>query len=128
VGTAGKNYEKAQKALAAAEVVLAKGTMKGEALTTAQRNEISDIAATARRTIARLEKKATPERPVRYSRSFDPGLMYQSLCEKYYRQSPLADLDAWWAGQPGTIVVIQEGKPLRYSRGSRGGVTVELVA
>lgn len=68
------------------------------------------------------------EAKAKYSRIFDPGHMQQQLLERYYRQSPEADLDAWWAGGNGSIVVIQEGQPLRYSRGSRGTVTVEKVA
>ena len=62
-----------------------------------------------------------------FSRSFDPGLMHQQLLERYYKQSPPNMLDAWWAGGPGSIVVVQEGKPLRYSRSRRGNVTVESV-
>ena len=64
----------------------------------------------------------------KYAKAFDHGQIHQQLMERYYRQSPAAEIEDFWAGNPGTITVIQDGKPLRYSRGRRGSVTIEDLA
>jgi hypothetical protein len=75
-----------------------------------------------------LRKAKWAQKKEPYSRSFDAGLIHRQLLERYYKQSTPEAIDAWWAGGPGAVVVVQDGRPLRYSRGSRGNVTVECVA
>ena len=62
-----------------------------------------------------------------HSRLSDPSYLYRQLMQRYYKESPSEQQEEFWAGQTGTITVIQDDKPLRYSRGSRGSVTVEDV-
>ena len=60
-----------------------------------------------------------------YSRLSDPGYLYRQLMQRYYKESSHEQQEKFWAGQPGEITVIQDNKLLRYSRGSRGTVTIE---
>lgn len=60
-----------------------------------------------------------------YSRHSDRDLLAYQLCQRYYRESPPVEQECFWAGGAGSITVIQDNRPLRYTRTSRGNVTVE---
>ena len=60
---------------------------------------------------------------VAYARSADPGYMHQQFMARYYKASDNDTAERFWAGEDGEITVIQENKPIRYSR-KRGNMSV----
>mgnify|MGYP001038354823 CR=1 FL=1 len=59
--------------------------------------------------------------PDRHTASWPRRSTLDQFFARYYRESPRAEQDAFWAGQPGEITVVEAGRPVRYTRAIDGG-------